>query len=495
VQLKSIEDVEPLRDRERSHTETTVAVVDEVQHWDAGNIFILFDFGPLMNLLLLLIGVRVWSGSPLTMVTRVFVAVSLFSVEMQLVTWTGLATLRTLPIVNVVLAAALLAFTHRTTKTDPVNIAEGPPLTRQRLPLAMLGALVLALNLALPLTAADPYHLMRADRIEQVGTLAYDTAADPKLNVLGWLYELIVADVQVIPVVGQFAIKFHGVAEVVLFALGVAAAMQILGTSSRLAWALLLVVPVVFHQFVLVKNDLFGAVPAFLVLSWLVARVRVASSAEVAWAAWLFGIALGTKLTSFPLAIVAAGVLLLERRNWPTVSAAIAGSLLGFVSAGLFFTLVENVRVYGAVAPFESLGNRNAGVHESVVSVGRFFLSLFDMGQITRRIWPGRGGWAGTYGLPLIWALTALLLARETPLAKRTLLLAGIYWVAFAAVYPDADIAHRLAIAPGLLVIAAAGKMVDEGSAPRWLNLSAIAVIFLSAAQILRSAELYFVRG
>ena len=62
-------------------------------------------------------------------------------------------------------------------------------------------------------------------------------------------------------------------------------------------------------------------------------------------------------------------------------------------------------------------------------------------------------------------------------------------------IYPDADIAHRLAIAPGLFVIAVAGKVVDEGSAPPWLNVAAIAVIFLSAAQILRSAELYFVRG
>src|SRR5215475_13493167 len=108
-----------------------------------------------MNLLLLLIGVRVWSGSPLTVVTRVFVAVSLFSLEMQLVTWTGLATLRTLPIGNVVLAAALLAFTRRGTKTNPADTSERPRLIHHGLPLAILGALVLTLNLALPLTAAD----------------------------------------------------------------------------------------------------------------------------------------------------------------------------------------------------------------------------------------------------------------------------------------------------------------------------------------------------
>src|SRR5215813_10478641 len=113
-----------------------------------------------MNLLLLLIGVRVWSGSPLTVVTRVFIAVSLFSLEMQLATWTGLATLRTLAIANVVLAAALFVITRRVTQIDPAEPAEKPQLTRRGLPLAILGVLVLTLNLALPLTAADPYHLI-----------------------------------------------------------------------------------------------------------------------------------------------------------------------------------------------------------------------------------------------------------------------------------------------------------------------------------------------
>src|ERR1041384_4945489 len=66
-----------------------------------------------MNLLLLLVGLRVWTGGPVEIMTRVFWAVSLFSLEMQLVTWSGAGTLRSLAIVNVVLAAALFFLTPR----------------------------------------------------------------------------------------------------------------------------------------------------------------------------------------------------------------------------------------------------------------------------------------------------------------------------------------------------------------------------------------------
>ena len=41
-------------------------------------------------------------------------------------------------------------------------------------------------------------------------------------------------------------------------------------------------------------------------------------------------------------------------------------------------------------------------------------------------------------------------------MARRALIVAVAYWLLFAAVYPDADVAHRLAIAPGLMLIATA---------------------------------------
>jgi hypothetical protein len=71
-----------------------------------------------------------------------------------------------------------------------------------------------------------------------------------------------------------------------------------------------------------------------------------------------------------------------------------------------------------------------------------------------------------------------------------------VYWLLFAAAYPDADLAHRLALAPGILVVVVAGAIADEDAAvPRWCRAAAIPVIALSAAQIVRSAALYLARA
>ena len=72
-----------------------------------------------MNLLLLLAGVRVWTGAPVEWVTRVLLAVSLLSLEMQLATWTGLATLSTLVPVNAILAAGLFVWCGRRPEAPP----------------------------------------------------------------------------------------------------------------------------------------------------------------------------------------------------------------------------------------------------------------------------------------------------------------------------------------------------------------------------------------
>ena len=447
-----------------------------------------------MNLLLLLAGFRVWAGNPTEIMTRVFCAVSLLSLEMQLATWSGVATLRSLVIANAILAAALL-FLTRTREAD--SQPRSSPPGQAKAALAAAATLVLLLNALLPLTAADPYHLARVDRIEALGTLAYDAAADPKLNVLGWLYELLLADIRSIPVAGSSLIRFHGLAGLALFAIAMAAVFQIVGARPRRAWMLACAVPVVFHQYVLVKNDLFGAVPALLVLAWIVGRLRAAGSSEVAWAAWLAGIAVGMKLTSFPLALVLAGAVIIERRDLRALGAAAGGAAVGLLAGGLLFTLVENSRTYGSsLEPLRMLGNRNTSVREIAVSISRFTVSLFDMGVLTRRWWPGRGGWGGTFGLPLIWGLAVLLWARQRPEARRTLAVAVVYWLLFAGAYPDADLAHRLALAPGILVVAVAGAIVDDDAvAARWFRAAAIPVIALSAAQIVRSAALYLARA
>ena len=75
---------------------------------------------------------------------------------------------------------------------------------------------------------------------------------------------------------------------------------------------------------------------------------------------------------------------------------------------------------------------------------------------------------------------------------RRALWIAAISMLVFAAMYTDADIAHRLILGPGLLLILVAVSILeDDDRRSRMLQTSLYAVIALSALQIARSASLY----
>ena len=421
---------------------------------------------------------------------------------MQLATWTSVFTLQSLFLLNAAILVVSFAVTRREAVLDlpyrPFSLAVGA-----------LAVLVLVVNVVHPLQAADPYHLERMAQIQRFGTLAYDPInPDPKVNVLGWTYELMLADIDQIPWVGHWLLRVHGLFGIALYVLAIGTARtwfapwrppSSVAPRSSTHWcrAAVFVVPVVFHQFVLVKNDLFGALPALAVLAWLVARAARADTREILWAAWLTGFAVAIKLTSAPLALIFAAAVAIERTDrlavlWPVIGGGIVGALCG----GMAFTMIENVRWYGSLLAFREAGgayNRNATIGEMAIGIGRFAISLFDLGLVTRRVWPGRGGWGGTFGLPMIWAIGVLLWRyRASAVARRALWIAGAYFLVFAAIYPDADIAHRLALAPGLLVIVTATSLTAGDDRPsRTIRATLAVVMVLSAAQILRSAVLY----
>ena len=168
--------------------------------------------------------------------------------------------------------------------------------------------------------------------------------------------------------------------------------------------------------------------------------------------------------------------------------------------AGQLLTLAQNARWYGDVlarGPVAEMGNMASGPAEAFESIGRFALSLVDLGLLTGQLWPGRGGWAGTLGLPFIWAAVVLILhyarARE---ARWTIWIAAFHLAAFAAIFPDADLHHRLALAPALLVVAVAVHLIQRGERhARLASLALVPVLILSGAQLLRSAILYLVRA
>ena len=345
-------------------------------------------------------------------------------------TWLSLATIRTLTVLNVAIAAASVTWAYSKRRTSPEAVAPGPPPSViYILSVGVLVLVVLTLNLARPVLAADPYHLDRMAQIERLGTLAYDLAAEPKVNSFSWAYELVLADIHQIPYVGGVLLRLHGLFGIAIYLLALSAARTWLLVNRGWLLVALLVVPVVFHQFVLIKNDLFGAVPAVAVLAWLIGRSADAKPGEIAWAAWLCGFAVAVKVTSAPLALVLAGALLVQRADRAAViRAGVAGGLAGLLCGGFFFTLIENARVYGSpITAFKEsggMGNRNESIGQAAVSVVRFGISLFDLGRYTREAWPGRGGWGSTFGLPLIWAFAVLVRYRRRPEVRRT------WWIA-----------------------------------------------------------------
>jgi hypothetical protein len=438
-----------------------------------------------MNLILLAAGLRAWQGPPLRAITSILAAVAVLTLEMQAVTWLGLGSLRQLVFVNAGLAAIALVWLR-------VHWGVEDRFPSREVPWAAfyaLGLLTLVLNVSRPLEGADPYHLQRVSQIERLGTLAYDPQADIKVNVLATVYELVLADLDQVPRFDTLLL-LHGVLGLLLYALAVAAIRQWLPGGASWCWSAVFVVPVLFHQLVLVKNDLFGAIPGLLVMAWLVVRASDASRTEVAWASALAGFAVAIKMSSFPLAILGAGAVLLRRDRSSVAPWMIVGGLAGAVAGALPFNLMQTAQTYGHPwQPLATLGNRNETIGAAATSVARFGISLFDLGLLTRRWWPGRGGWGATYGAPFIWALVVLCVrATREPYARRALVLSGVYFLAFAVVYPDADLAHRMALAPGLAVIATAVHLSDGDDATSvWLRRGLALALIVSIAQIARS--------
>lgn len=471
-----------------------------------------------MNTLLLLLGLRPWHATNSTAaLTRLMVAVGLLSIEMQAITLANAGTLHSLVPFNAVVALGLF----RLWRPGPPPPGMHPVRPLRALPVAgtlLVAAVVLILGLTRPFEAADPYHLEKVERIARTGDLRYDAATETKINILNSTYELLLADLQAVPGAGPWLLRLHGALGLVLLLAAVGAVREHLcardgGLAHRTppdggplhtlttawpAWSMVLVVPVLFHQLVLAKNDLFVGALALVVLTWAITHGATAPARDLIWASWLGGFAVAVKLTALPLLVVLGGLLAWQRRDrWTALTATALGVTAGLLAGGLLFTLFENLRVYGALMPVQELGNRPRGATEVVLDVGRFALSLFDLGQLTRRWWPGRGGWGGTFGLPMVWALLVLVPAirRQVPQhrdLRLALLCAGGYFLCFSAAFPDADIAQRLALGPGLLLVAlAAHEQQRSGFTTTFQRVVFAACLLLSSMQIGRSAWLY----
>ena len=452
-----------------------------------------------MNLALLLAGARIWAADPVAAFARTTAAIAVLVLEMQVVTLTGAGSLTSLVAVNALLAVAAFVVFRTPARAPQHGTTHGAKAASTALPWSAIAVMIgLALVLATrPLAGADPYHLERVAQILRLGTLEYDIAADIKVNVLASSYELVLADLRQVPFAGPWLLRLHALVSLAYFTLGLAAIRQWLPGGRPWCWAVVFAVPAVFHQLAFVKNDLYSATPAFVALVWLTVRAAGAPPREVAAAAALAGCAVAMKWVAFPVALLMAGTIAWQRpRDAAAWSALILGGAVGAVAGGLPFVLAQTARWYGhPFEPLAALGNRTTGAGEALTSVTRFAISLFDFGLLTPRWWPGRGGWGATFGAPLLWAMVAAAVHWQVPTVRRAAVLAAVYGVAFAAIYPDADVAHRLVLAPGLLLIAVAAQHTDgEHARVVWLRRLCAGALAISAAQIARSLWIYLVR-
>jgi len=84
---------------------------------------------------------------------------------------------------------------------------------------------------------------------------------------------------------------------------------------------------------------------------------------------------------------------------------------------------------------------------------------------------------------------------RRAPQAREALGWALVFWILCASTNIDMGTNHRYVLAPGLLLVAVAVSLAPASDrTPAWVKRSAVAVIVLSALQILRSASLYLIR-
>lgn len=449
-----------------------------------------------------------WGGSWLA--AAPVAALSVLSIETQTASWLGAQLeLRHLAATHLaVLAAALLRrdTRHRLSgrlaglrSAFHVDIFATP---RDRvIAMASLGlvtAIMLARATLFVPEAADPYHLVKTALLANTLSIAHLPVLDAKINAFGFLYELALADASM----GSVALQqWLGLQGPLLFALYIVSIFWMLrATDIRLPWYAVLLpclVPAVFHQGILVKNDLFAALLALPALRLLIDDNAATRLGRCAGAGMLAGLAVSVKATMAPVALALAVGLPRTpgERAWRTRAAAAAGFLAGIASGGLVQLWLANLATYGTVTGVISSGNLVASVPEAGISLGRFVMSWFDASLMTRTIWPDRGGWGGSFGPAFVWALAILALrSRRDPVARRVLTLTLVCLVPFGLAYPDADLAHRLAIAPAIVAIVSAIEIeARRGAFRTWspAAVTALACAIMSAGMIARSSLAY----
>jgi hypothetical protein len=400
--------------------------------------------------------------------------------EIQAITVMGGPSFRVLAGVNGAILLALLTLPDRRTALAAWGRALGSGLNdAQRglacLPwpaqvaLAVLAILVVgkAALFALP-HVKDPYHLAKVFNLLTLGDIRLVPAVDQKINVFPGLLEASIADLYASLELGLgWGSAAFGLTQIATFGLhvGVLAVLAHRHDPNGRAWPLwftLMVTPVFLYQSLFIQND-YAAMGLSSLALWILLRPGAAPDrapldrSDLLLSGILAGSAFSLKATTFPVFLV-AGLFL----PWTTTGRAVLtriwfglGALPGILLGGWAYHVLRNLAVFGGpTGPMGHTGNMHTSLESLALGLGRMGISLFDLGRVTPVLWPGRGQSGATYslilpGLLLLWALAG----RENRQGTGRLVGSGLLFIlAFACVYPDADVAHRATMTGAFLV-------------------------------------------
>ena len=465
-----------------------------------------------MNLLLLL--ATAWSlaiHARYGLLWSILLALCAFSLEMQFLTVVAVGDHRTVTVINVgvflltqlfprcriALVASLRdVATGLTNSIYRLRVAVGTaPSCLVRLILCLLAIPILIVGLRgvlyLP-ESADPYHLMKVFQIERSGSLEYIDVLDHKINDLSFFYELLLTDLKATPLVGETLLRISGLL-LLLSYLGLILgrlARSDISVQALSLWGCLFFVPVFYPHFFLIKNDYIVFLFAFSALGFIYNSNPGTPIREYVLTGLLVGLSLSLKFTTFPIVIALALFLpygSVRRFLHSRVSAAV-GVLAGVISGGLVFTWLSNLVAYGDVlGPMRFTGNLVSSPSGGVVSLGRFLMSLADLGLVTPVVWPSRGGWGGNLGILFLGLLAIqvwLIASRQQ--SWRLLALCLTCFVPFGATYPDADLSHRMVLAPAfLLMTETVHQLIARANPARGLDLPSRMIVGLALVSFL----------
>jgi hypothetical protein len=346
----------------------------------------------------------------------------------------------------------------------------------------------------------DEYNAIHAELIRKHADLGFSPVLAWPIMGLGFLHEYVLADITLTPWIGGFLVKLVPAAAWAVYALAVLGFARRVDPSRIIPWFWMAIAGlpmIIWSAAALYKNDLTVAALSFPALFMLAHRREALDSERLVQAGFCTGLAVAAKLDA---CVIAFTLMLFLPWNTPlrffqsrlvTGLAILAGAACG----GLIFVLLSNRAHFGHVLGFmTSTHLLTGGLLDRFLGFLLFAQSLFDPRHLVldafRR--PQIAGAVLSFSrldISLLFAISVVVYTYSIVRHRVSAHVALICLVAIlitSAADRDLYMAHRYIIAPAILLMLEAGRLVVRATVlrprPQWLFASlTIAGMFVLA--------------